>query len=326
MGYPRFPEEKGKRIDFFVAPLTAGLLFSSDFDKIKKMINKAIILIAGAGTRFLPISKAVPKELLPLVDKPMVQYLLEEAMHSGVKEVVFVISPGKKKEVVDYFKKSPKLEKLLKERKKDSLLERVQHLEEISKNISFSFVVQKEPLGDGHAILQARKLIQDPCGIFFTDDIVDSKVPCLSQLIQIFKTSKRPMMALNKLPKEKISHYGVADVEKIASRVYKIKGVIEKPSPQEAPSDLAVLGRYIITPDVFDYLKKQTPNKKGEIILAEAFESMIKDGKMVYGHEIEGQWMECGDIYRWLQSTMYFALKHPSYGEDLKKYLKEIGK
>ena len=290
------------------------------------MINKAIILIAGAGTRFLPISKAVPKELLPLVDKPMVQYLLEEAMYSGVKEVVFVISPGKKREVVDYLKKSPKLEKLLIEREKDDVLERVQHLEEISKNISFSFAVQKEPLGDGHAILQAKKLIQEPCGVFFTDDIVDAKTPCLSQLAQTFRTSKKPMVALKKLPKDRISHYGVADVEKITSRVQKIKGLVEKPSAENAPSDLAVLGRYIITPEVFDYLKKQTPNQKGEIILADTFETMIKDGKMIYGQEIEGQWMECGDIYRWLQSTMYFALKHPTYGEDLKKYLKEINK
>lgn len=287
------------------------------------MINKAIILIAGMGTRFLPLSKAVPKELIPLVDKPMVQYLLEEAMHSGVKEVVFVISPGKK-EVAEYFKKSPKLEKILKDKKKDSLLERVQHLEEIAKNISFSFVVQKEPLGDGHAILQAKKLIQEPCGIFFTDDIVDAKTPCLSQLIQVFRTSKKPMVALKKLPKERISHYGVADVEKIASRVYKIKNIVEKPSQENAPSDLAVIGRYIITPEVFDYLKRQEPNQKGEIILADTFESMIKDGKMIYGHEIEGQWLECGDIYRWLESTLYFSLKHPKYGEDLKKYLKQL--
>ena len=288
------------------------------------MIEKAIILIAGVGTRFLPMSKAVPKELMPLVDKPMVQYLLEEAMNSGVKEAVFVISPGKKKEVVDYFKKSPKLEKMLKDKNKSELLERVEHLDEISKNINFSFVIQKEPKGDGHAILQARKLINEPCGVFFTDDIVDSKIPCLEQLSQIFKTSKKPMMALKRIPADRISSYGVVRTEKIASKVFKIKGVVEKPEPDKAPSDLAILGRYIITPEVFDYLKMQQPNKKGEIILAEAFESMIRDGKMVYGYEVEGQWIECGDIYRWLQSTVYFSLKHPKYGEDLKKYIRGI--
>ena len=288
------------------------------------MINKAIILIAGMGTRFLPISKAVPKELLPLVDKPMVQYLLEEALLSGIKEVVFVVSPGKKKEIVDYFKKSPKLEKILKDRKEEDILERINHLEEISNNISFSFVIQKEPLGDGHAILQARKLINEPCGVFYTDDIIDTKTPCLAQLIQIFKTTQKPMLALKKLPAEKLSHYGVADVEKIASRVFKIKEIVEKPSFGQAPSDLAVIGRYIITPEVFDYIKKQTPNKKGELILAEAFSLMIKEGKIVYGHEIDGQWLECGDIARYLQSSLYFALKHQKYGEDLKKYFKEI--
>jgi len=245
------------------------------------MINKAIILIAGMGTRFLPISKAVPKELLPLVDKPMVQYLLEEALLSGIKEIVFVVSPGKKKEIVDYFKKSPKLEKILKDRKEEDILERINHLEEISNNISFSFVIQKEPLGDGHAILQARKLINEPCGVFYTDDIIDTKTPCLAQLIQIFKTTQKPMLALKKLPAEKLSHYGVADVEKIASRVFKIKEIVEKPSFGQAPSDLAVIGRYIITPEVFDYIKKQTPNKKGELILAEAFNLMIKEGKIV---------------------------------------------
>lgn len=290
------------------------------------MINKAIILTAGVGTRFLPLSKAVSKELMPLVDKPVLQYLLEEAMESGITEMIFVVSPGKKAEIEGYFKKSPKLEKLLKERKQDALLERMQRLEEISQKMNFNFVTQKLPLGDGHAILQARKFIQEPCAIFTNDDIIDAPTPCLSQMIQVFKTSQKPLLALYKMPEEKLPHYGTVAVEKISSRVYKIKKIVEKPKMGEAPSNLAIIGRYIITPEVFEYIKKLKPNQKGEIILADALSAMIIDGKMIYGHEIDGHWMECGDILRWLHSMFYFALKHPEYGSILKKYIKEIVK
>lgn len=290
------------------------------------MIKKAIFPIAGLGTRFLPLSKALPKELLPLADRPAIQYLLEEALRSGIKEIIFVIRPGKKEEVLEYFKKIPKLEKLLKDKKRDYLLEELKQLEEISSNLSFSYVTQKEPLGDGHAILQARKLAgSEPCAVFFIDDIVDSNTPCFLQLDQIFRTCQKSIMALKKLPKENLPHYGIAGVEKIASRLYKIKKIVEKPSIDSAPSDLAVVGRYIITPEVFDYLKRISPNERGEIILADALEQMIRDGKMVYGYEIEGEWLECGDKLRWLKSNFHFALKHPIFGPELKKYLREIG-
>ena len=289
------------------------------------MLKKAIIPIAGLGTRFLPLSKAVPKEFLPLADKPIIRYLLEEALSANIKEIIFIVRPGKKEEILEYFKKSPKLEKILKERKKEQLLAELKTLEEFSKNFKFSFVNQRKPLGDGHAILQAKKLIgKEPSGVFFVDDVVDSKISCFSQLLQIFKTCQKPIVALKKLSKEKLPAYGVAAVEKIASRVYKIKKIVEKPSIDSVSSDLAVAGRYIITPEVFDYLGKLSPNQKGEIILADALEQMIKDGKMVYGKAIEGEWLECGDKLRWLHSHLYFTLKHPKYGPELKKYLKEI--
>lgn len=288
------------------------------------MINKAIILTAGAGTRFLPLSKAVPKELMPLVDKPVLQYLLEEAMESGVTEVIFVVAPGKKKDIESYFKKAPKLEKLLKERKQEELLERVQRLEEIAQKMNFVFVTQKLPLGDGHAILQGRKFIQEPCAVFTNDDIIDAPVPCLSQMIQVFKTSQKPLLALTKVSADKLPYYGIVDAERISSRVNKIKKIVEKPKEGQAPSNFAIIGRYIIMPEVFDYLKKVTPNQKGEIILADALSAMILDGKMVYGYEINGRWLECGDISRWLQSMFYLSLKHPQYGAMLKKYLNEI--
>lgn len=288
-------------------------------------IKKAIIPLAGLGTRFLPLSKVVSKELWPLVDVPIIQYIIEEAKNSGIQEIIFVLSPENKK-VLDYLKPSPKIEKILKERKKENILAEVKKLEEFLKDISFSYVLQKKPLGDGHALLQAAKLVGDePVACMFGDDVIDSKTPGILQLANIFKTCQKPVVALYRLPKEKIPAYGVVGVEKIANRLYKIKKIIEKPSLKEAPSDLAIVGRYILTPEVFDYLKKASPTKKGEIILAEVVNNeMLKDGKVIYGYEFEGNWLECGDKVRWLKSNLYFSLKHPKYGPELREYLKTI--
>ena len=288
------------------------------------MIKKAVIPIAGLGTRFLPLSKAVPKELLSLVDKPAIQYIIEEVKKSGINDIVFVIRP-KGKEVFNYFQKSPKLEKILKERKKENFLEEVKKLTEISKNISFSWVVQKEPLGDGHAILQAKKFIgNEPFVVLFPDDIIDSKIPCVAQIEQVFKTCQKPVIALKKIPKEELHRYGVVKVEKIANRIYKIKKIVEKPAPGEEPSDLAIIGRYIHTPDVFQYLDKSKPGKKGEIYMAEVLEKMLSDGKIIYGYEFEGERLDCGDKLGWLKSELYLSLKHPQFGPELKKYIREI--
>lgn len=285
-------------------------------------ITKVIIPIAGLGTRFLPLSKVVPKELWPLVDKPVIQYIIEEARDSGAKEVVFVMSSDKKS-VLEYFKPSPKIEKILKEKKKSNILEELKGLEELTKGMNFYTVSQKNPLGDGHAILQAAKIIgKEPCGVLFADDVVDSAAPCLSQLEKVFKTCQKPVMALCRLPKEKLPFYGIAAVEKIAHRFYKVKKIIEKPSPEQTPSDLAIVGKYILTPEVFDYLKKAKPSEKGEIILAEVFDKMLKDGKVIYGYEFEGKWLECGNKQGWLQSCLYLSLRHPKYGPELRKFLK----
>ena len=288
-------------------------------------IKKAIIPLAGLATRFLPLSKVVSKELWPLVDVPIIQYVVEEAKNSGIQEIIFVLSPGNKK-VLDYLKPSPKIEKILKERKKENILAEMKNLDELFKDISFSYVLQKKPLGDGHALLQAAKLVgEEPVACMFGDDVIDSKTPGILQLAKTFKTCQKPVVALYRLPKEKIPAYGIVGVEKIANRLYKIKKIIEKPSLKEAPSDLAIIGRYILTPEVFDYLKKAKPNKKGEIILAEVINNeMLKDGKVIYGYELEGNWLECGDKLRWLKSNLYFSLKHPKFGPELKNYLKEL--
>lgn len=284
-------------------------------------VKKAIIPIAGLGTRFLPLSKVVPKELWPLVDKPVIQYIVEEARAAGIKEIIFVISADKKV-VLDYFKPSPKIEKILKERKKNHLLEELKNIQDLCQDISFSFVFQKKALGDGHAILQTERVLgKEPCVCLFGDDIVESEVPCTLQLSKIFKTCQKPVIALHRLPREKLPSYGIVQAEKIAHRLYKIKKIVEKPSIEEAPSDLAIVGKYILTPEVFDYLKETKPSRKGEIILGEVFDKMLEDGKVIYGYEFEGKWLECGNKEAWLKSHFYFSLKDPRFKNELKKFI-----
>lgn len=296
-------------------------------------IKKAIVPIAGMGTRFLPLSTVLPKELWPLADFPAIHYIIEEIKAAGIQDIVFVLSSDKKI-VADYLnvasgkKKVPnlsKMEKILLERKKGSILNSLKGFQESMQDMNFSYVVQKKPLGDGDAVLQAAKSIgNEPAVVLFGDDIVDSKVPCITQLMNVFKTGEKPVLALHRLPKEKISSYGVADIEKIATRFYKVKGIIEKPELGQEPSDLAIVGKYIITPEVFGYLKKVKPDKAGEIRLAGAFGDMIQDGKIIYGYEFDGKWLECGSKLDWLKSNFYFSLNHPQYGEQLKAFVKEI--
>ncbi len=287
-------------------------------------IKKAIIPVAGLGTRFLPLSKALSKEFFPLVDKPLIQYIVEEAKNSGISEIIFVVNPTQKM-ILNYFKRDPVLEKILIKRKKEQLLKELKDFEATLEDLSFSVVVQKKPFGDGHAILQTARLVEDePVAVLFADDVVDGDEPAISQLMNIYKTCNCPVAALKKMPQEKLSAYGVPLIEKITSRLYKIKKIIEKPEVSKAPSDLVVVGKYILTPEVFDYLKKATPSKRGEIILAEVFDKMLMDGKIIYGYEIKGEWLECGDKEKWLKSFLYLSLKSPRYGQELKNYLKQI--
>ncbi|GAI08322.1 unnamed protein product, partial [marine sediment metagenome] len=292
-------------------------------------IKKVIIPIAGLGTRFLPLSKVFPKEFWPLADIPALQYIIEEAHDSGIKEIIFVNRPEKEKRVIldyfkKYFKRVPELEEILKKRKRKHLLKELKKLEKISKNISFSQIFQKEPLGSSHAILQAEKLIKnEPCAVLYGDDIVESKIPCLLQLIKIFKKYQKPVIALYRIPKESFQFYGMVKVERIAKRLYKIKRVVEKPSVDEAPSNLAVVGKHIITPEVFNHFKKTPFSLKTDITLSESLSEMAEDGKEVYGYEFEGKWLECGNKPAYLKSNLYLSLKHPQFGPELKKYLKK---
>lgn len=285
-------------------------------------VTKAVIPIAGLATRFLPVSKVVPKELLPLVDKPLLQYAVEEAKESGIREIVFVVNSNKKS-VSEYFRKSPKLEKLLEERKQEKILEELVYIEKLLDGLTFSYVSDK-PLGDGHAILQAKKYVgEDACCVMFPDDVILGKVPCVKQLAHVFRTALKPIVALSQVSEDKLPLYGVVETEKIARRFSKIKRIIEKPQAGQAPSNLVVVGRWILTPDIFDYLKKTKPTKRGEIILADALAKMLQDGKLLYGYEIEGDWMECGDKMRWLRSNVFLSLKHPVFGKEIREFLKE---
>jgi UTP--glucose-1-phosphate uridylyltransferase len=292
-------------------------------------IKKVIIPIAGLGTRFLPLSKVFPKEFWPLVDIPALQHIIEEVHDSGIKEIIFVNRPGKEKRVIldyfkKYFKREPELEEILKKRKRKYLLKELKKLEKISKNISFSQIFQKEPLGSSHAILQTEKLIKnESCAVLYGDDIVESKIPCLLQLIKIFKKYQKPVIALCRVPKESFQFYGMVKVERIAKRLYKIKRVAEKPSIDEAPSNLAVVGKHIITPEVFNHFKKTPFDLKTDITLSKSLSEMAEDGKEVYGYEFEGKWLECGNKLAYLKSNLYLSLKHPQFGPELKKYLKK---
>ena len=287
------------------------------------MIKKAIIPVAGLGTRFLPLTKTVPKELWPLVDKPVLQYIVEEAYESGIREIIFVNKPGNTL-VNSYFGEKLKAKKASYSKYKSHFIKDLEKLEKISKNISFSHVFQKEPLGNSHAVLQAEKLIgKNPCAVLWADDVVESKVPCLKQLIRVFTKYKKSVIALYKIPKKSFQFYGMIKGKKIAKRTYRIKDFIEKPKIKESPSNLAIVGKYIITPQVFEYLRKTSFNLKSDITLSATLVDMAKDNKDILGYEFEGKWIECGNKLAYLKSNFYLSLKDPRFGKELKKFLKK---
>ncbi|MGB9743382.1 MAG: UTP--glucose-1-phosphate uridylyltransferase [Minisyncoccales bacterium] len=285
-------------------------------------IKKAIILIGGLGTRFLPLSKVVTKEFWPLVDKPIIQYIIEEAIRAKVKEIIFVLRP-KDRNIINYFQKNPRLEKILKKKKDIKLLAALKILQNLARQVLFSYVYQKQPLGDGHAVKQAEKLAKkEPCLVLFSDDVVEAKISCGQQLIKVFNQYQKPVIALARLPKEKLSSYGIVKTKKIAPHLYQIEGIVEKPSINKAPSNLAIVGKYIIDASVFNFLQKKITTK-GEIRLSGIFNEMIKNGQTIYGYEFNGKWLECGNKLAYLKSNLYLSLKHPQFGKELKKFLNQ---
>ncbi len=280
-------------------------------------VKKAIIPAAGLGTRFLPATKAQPKEMLPVVDKPTIQYIVEEAVASGIEEIL-IITGRNKKSIEDHFDKSIELELELEKSGKAELLELVRG---ISDMVDIHYIRQKEPRGLGHAIHCAKTFVgNEPFAVLLGDDVVDSETPCLKQLIDCYSEYKTTILGVQTVAKENVPKYGIVDGIHIEDRVYKVKDLVEKPSVEEAPSDVAILGRYIITPEIFNILENTKPGKGGEIQLTDALKTLITKEAM-YAYNFEGKRYDVGDKLGFLQATIEFALKKDELREDFINYL-----
>lgn len=288
---------------------------------MSKKVKKAIIPAAGLGTRFLPATKAQAKEMLPIVDKPTLQYIIEEAIESGIEEILIVTGRNKKC-IEDHFDRSVELE--LEKKGKSDMLEMVQ---DISNMVNIHYIRQKEPKGLGHAVHCAKSFIgNEPFAVLLGDDIVDAKTPCLRQMINAYDEYKTSILGVQEVDKENVNKYGILDVKYIESRVYKVKDLIEKPDVEEAPSNIAILGRYIITPEIFNILENQEPGKGGEIQLTDALQTLaIKES--IYAYNFEGRRYDVGDKLGFLEATVDFALKRPELRDDFWGFLRnKVGK
>ena len=282
-------------------------------------VKKAVIPVAGLGTRFLPATKTVPKELLPIVDTPAIQYVVEEAVESGVTEVIFVTGRGKDS-IEDHFDVAPELDQVLEVRGQTEMLETLKRIAEMIEIVS---VRQKRPLGLGHAVLCARDLVGDePFAVLLADDLIDAQVPCVRQLVEVFEDRNESVIALMKVPRDEVHRYGVIKGRMVSSRLYDIQDLVEKPPNKEAPSQLAIIGRYILRPEIFNLLAKVTPGRGGEIQLTDGLLQLAAKRK-VYGYEFVGERYDIGDKYGFVKATVAHALKRPELREQVKQYLRE---
>lgn len=288
----------------------------------KRKVKKAILPVAGFGTRFLPATKAQPKEMLPVVDKPVVQYLVEEAVAAGIEEIIFVTGRGKRA-IEDHFDISYELEDTLVEKNKHDLLAKVQNISSLAR---FTYVRQSVPLGDGHALLQAAHLVDDdePVLVMFGDCIYDSEVPAATQLIEAYQKYQGSIIGMTEVEKSEVSKFGVLAGSPLDDRHWAITQMVEKPNVEDAPSNIVAPGKYIITREVFDVLEGMSEGKSGEIRLADAFDLMLTDEKPLYGRMLEGKWLDTGDKFNFLQTTIELGLKHPDVGDKLRTYLKDL--
>jgi UTP--glucose-1-phosphate uridylyltransferase len=288
-------------------------------------VRKAVFPAAGLGTRFLPATKAQPKEMLPLVDKPLIQYGVEEVLHSGIQNIIIVTGRGKSA-IEDHFDVSFELEHLLETRGKKDLLQVVHAVSDL---IDISYVRQKEALGLGHAVLRAKELIgAEPFAVVLSDDVIDSDIPCMRQLLDVYEYFGASVVALMEVPKEHISAYGVVDAELVThngtkDRLYRIRNMVEKPKPADAPSNLAIIGRYVLTPEIFDSLESIEPGSGGEIQLTDGLKYLLRN-RPVYGFKFEGTRYDAGDKLGFLQATVEFALKRYDLGQQFRDYLKTL--
>lgn len=287
-----------------------------------RKVTKAIFPVAGLGTRFLPATKSVPKEIMTLVDRPLVQYAIDEARAAGIKEFIFVTSRGKGA-LEDYFDHSPNLEQELRKKGKNDLLETLKSTNMDSGAIAY--IRQHKPLGLGHAVWCARRLIgNEPFAVILPDDVIAAEKPCLKQMIEAYAETGGNMVAAMEVPPEQASAYGVLDVAEDMGSVVSVKGMVEKPKPEEAPSNLAVIGRYVLAPSVLKNLNKMKQGAGGEIQLTDAIAEDIRQEIPVYGYRFRGQRFDCGSKAGFLQATVAFALARDDLRDDLSRYLSEI--
>lgn len=284
------------------------------------MIKKAVIPAAGLGTRFLPATKAQPKEMLPIVDKPTIQYIIEEAVESGIEDII-IVTGRSKRAIEDHFDKSVELELLLERTGKHEMLEVV---ENISNLVDIHYVRQKEPLGLGHAVLCAKKFIgNEPFAVLLGDDIVDSEVPALKQMIDQYNEVHSSILGCNEVPRSEVNKYGIVNYSENTGDLFKVESLVEKPAIEEAPSTQAIVGRYILSPAIFDLLEQVQPDKKGEIQLTDAIDRLLGQ-ESIYSYIIQGKRYDVGDKFGFLQASIDFALKRPDLKDKLEAYIKQI--
>jgi UTP--glucose-1-phosphate uridylyltransferase len=286
-------------------------------EEMKRNITKAILPAAGLGTRFLPATKASPKEMMPIIDKPLIQYAVEEAISCGIEE--FVVITGKyKRAIEDHFDSAYELEEKLRNAGKERLLEEINKLS----HINFAYIRQRVALGLGHAILCAKPFVKnEPFVVILSDDVVETECSLLYDMMRVYDELQCPVIALEEVPKSEVSRYGVIDGV-VDGDLYKIRDLVEKPKPEEAPSNLAIIGRYILTPDIFDILEKQKPGAGGEIQLTDALRELL-NRRVIYGYLIKGQRYDAGDKLGYLKATVDFALKNEDLADDFRRYLIE---
>ena len=282
-------------------------------------IRKAVFPVAGLGTRFLPVTKSSPKEMLPVVDKPLIQYAVEEAAAAGITEMIFITGRGKRS-IEDHFDKAYELEAELAAHGKDRLLEEVRNL--LPRGIHYSYVRQVDALGLGHAVLCARPLINDePFAVLLADDLVDAEVPVLKQMVDCFKGQS--IIGLQNVAREETNQYGIVKAEAAVDRLSRLTGIVEKPQPDVAPSTLGVVGRYVLTPRIFHHLQTVTPGSGGEIQLTDGIASLMRE-ETVNGYAFEGTRYDCGSKLGYLKASVAFAMKHPELSADFAAFLRGI--
>lgn len=286
-----------------------------------KKITKAILPVAGFGTRFLPATKAQPKEMLSVVDKPVVQYIVEELVEAGIHEIIFVTGRGKRA-IEDHFDISYELEETLAQKNKKDLADSMRRISHLAK---FAYVRQKTALGDGDAIDQARHLVgEEPALVVFGDCLYDSGAPNTKQLLSAYKKWNAPIIGLARVPMSEVSKFGVVDGKQIDKKHWKIQRFVEKPKMEESPSNIVVPGKYVITPEVWKRLAEMKEWKSGERRLADVFDAMLADKKPVYGCMLSGEWLDTGDKFNFVKATIHLGLKHPEIGEKLREYIKGL--